>query len=79
MKSADDLSEMFACMFSDSAVAQKFAFGRTKATYTINCGLAPYFTKQLKETLETCGPYIVCVGESLNQVVNRGQMDLAFQ
>jgi hypothetical protein len=65
IKSAEGLSDLLARMFPDSAIAHKLTLGRTKATYIINFGLAPYFTKQLKLSLKTCGPYVVCFDESL--------------
>jgi hypothetical protein len=79
MRSAEGVGDLFAHMFPDSRVVEKFTLGRTKASYVINYGLAPYFTKQLKDTLTTCGPFVVLFDESLNQVVQRGQMDVVVR
>jgi len=79
MRSADGIAQLFSLMFPDSKVNQKFSLARTKASYTINFGLAKYFSNELKQILKTCEVCVVCFDESLNRVVQRGQMDLVVR
>ena len=79
MRSADGLSDLFAYMFPDSKTVQKFSLARTKASYVINYGLAPYFPSLVKEKLKSCGPFVVCFDESLNTIVQRGQIALVVR
>ena len=38
-------------MFPDSEVASKFALGRTKCAYFMNCGMAPHFKDILTKAI----------------------------
>jgi len=66
-------------MFPDSKVAEKFSLGRTKASYIINYGLAKFFAQELKDKLKSTESFVICFDESLNRVVQRGQMDLVVR
>ena len=79
MWAAEGLGTLFADMFPNSRPVQKFTLSRTKPSYVINCGLAGYFQRQLQDALKKGGPFTVCFGESLNKVVQRGQMNIAVR
>ncbi len=74
--SCNDLSKRFAQMFPDSEVARNFKQGKTKAMYSIRFGLAPYFFAQLKEAVKMSEYYVLCFDESLNDILQSGQMDV---
>jgi hypothetical protein len=63
-------------MFPDSAIARNFTCGRDKAAYLAQFGLAPYFTKTLKETVGNGKEFCVMFDESLNNVTGDKQMDV---
>lgn len=76
LNSCSDIGDTFKLMFPDSSVASKFKMGATKCKYIVNYGLAPYFSDELKDKLRQCDDYVVCFDESLNKIVQRGQMDI---
>ena len=41
--SCSEIRQLFQKIFPDSSIAQTFTFGKTKASYNISHGLAPYF------------------------------------
>lgn len=49
---------------------------RTKIAYTITFGLAPYFSRELLDVCSSCDHYVINFDESLNKVVDKGQMDV---
>ena len=51
-KSCEELSETLRCMFSDSHIVKGFKVSRTKAQYTVNPGIAPYFKTLLKTNID---------------------------
>ena len=75
MRSAEGLGTLFADMFPDSHLLQKFTLWHTKASYVINYGLAGYFRRQLQDVLKSVD-HMQCFDESLNNVVQQGQMDI---
>lgn len=79
LNSCDETSLVFKKMFPDSKIAQSFSMGKTKASYVINHGLAPYFQDVLQNYIKGCSDYVVCFDESLNKFVQRGQMDLCIR
>ena len=44
---SDHLTPLLQDAFSDSEIAKKYACRRTKATSTLNLGIAPYFQSML--------------------------------
>lgn len=48
----------------------------TKLSYNIVYGIAPFFRKQLLETIENSSHIVLSFYESLNKVVKKGQMDV---
>lgn len=69
-------SELFSAMFHDSEIATKFSCGKTKCTYLICFGVAPYFKELLCKTLSELDHVVCQFDESYNQVVKKSQMDL---
>lgn len=72
----DGLNDLFQKMFSDSEIARDFQMGRTKLTYLINFGIAPYFHEILLGELKNADYYSISFDESLNGVTQTCQMDL---
>ena len=54
----------------------KFTFGKTKASFNITHGLAHYFHDLVYNSVLQSDHIVVCFDESLNEVVQKGQMDL---
>jgi hypothetical protein len=63
-------------MFPDSDIARQIKLQRTKVAYTINFGLAQYFFRELLDLCSSCDHYVLGFDESLNKVVEKGQIDL---
>lgn len=63
-------------MFSDSQLAKKMKLQHTKLGYLLMYGLAPYFHNELIKEIRNYTDIVVGLDESLNKVVQRGQMDL---
>lgn len=76
MNTSSNSGELFRKMFPDSNIAKTFQCGRTKAGYVATYGLAPYFQSELLLTLSTAPYYTISFDESLNQIFQKGQMDL---
>ena len=72
----EDLSTTFQQMFTDSEIAKQFSLGKTKVSYVIVHGLAPYFHDNVAKVLNDCNYFVACFDEALNQVVQHGQMDV---
>ena len=75
-RSCDDLGEFYKDIFSDSLIASKFTFGKTKCMYTIKYGIAPYVKEKLSEKLSSLPYFSVSFNESHNSVLEMKQMDL---
>ena len=63
-------------MFSDSQIAKQFSCGKTKCTYLMCFGVAPYFKEVLCKTLSELDQIFCQFNESYNQVVKKSQMGL---
>ena len=61
------------------SIAQKFTFGKTKASYNITHGLAPYFHDLVYNSVVQSDYIVACFDESLNEVAQKGQMDLCIR
>lgn len=76
-RSCDGVADIFKQMFPDSVIANKFSLGRDKVRYTILYGLAPFFHQELLSVLTVNGTeFALSFDESLNKVLQEGQMDL---
>ena len=67
----EDLSTTFQQMFTDSEIGKKFSLGKTKVSYVIMRGLAPYFRDNVAKVLNDCNYFVACFDEALNHVVQR--------
>ena len=67
---------LFTAMFLDYEIAKHFQCGHTKAGYVAHFGFAPYFNDIFYSQIPTCPYYAVSFDESLNDVVQKDQMDL---
>ncbi len=55
------------------------ALGRTKITYGIAFGLAPYFKKAALERIQKSDVFVACFDESFNDYLKETQMDLIIR
>ena len=76
VNSNDQINFLFKRMFSDSTIAQNFKCHRTKLTYLVNFGLAPYFSSELLEELNKVDHFVIMFDESYNSVIKANQMDI---
>ena len=74
--SCDSINQLFQEMFPDSAIAKKIQIGRTKCSYVIKYGIAPYFLELLYKEVSASPYHVISFDESLNRSVQRGQMDI---
>ena len=63
-------------MFSDSEIAKSFKLSKTKCSYFINLGLAPYFKDLLVKEIKAANIFVVSFDESLNKFLQEEQMDV---
>ena len=66
-------------MFSDSVIAKSFTLGRTKFSYFINFGIAPYLKELLLAELKSSDFFVTCYDELLNRVLQEEQMDVVLR
>ena len=79
LRSCTGLKELFKVMFKDSESAKGFALSRTKCTYLINFGVAPYFRQELINSIETSPHFAVSFDKSLNRVLPDDQIDIQIR
>ena len=77
--SSSDINKVFATMFPDSKIAQKFQLGPDKLKYICNFGIALYFKDVLKEMLKKSDLYVICFDESLNDITQSCQIDVLIR
>ena len=53
-------------------------FGKTKCSYFINYGLAPYIKEQLEKYISSSPLYVVSYDESMNSVLQNEQIDFGI-
>ena len=61
-----DLNELLKTIFPDSQIAKSFILSKTKCSYYLVFGLAPYFKETLIESIESSPSYSVSFDESWN-------------
>ena len=75
--SSANTGNIFQRMFPDSKIAQNLSCGKTKCSYLISLGLAPYINDILMLKLgQSSVKYIISFVESLNKVLESEQMDI---
>lgn len=76
--SSSDTDKLFKKMFPDSTIARQFQCGKTKCSYLIRYGLAPYFHKQVLDAASG-EKFSLSFDESFNKVLEKEQMDLIIR
>lgn len=74
-KSCENINLTFQLMFPDSEIARKFTCGEKKCSYLSVFGIAPYFTKLLKDKAKSENEYVLLFDESMNQCLQSKQLD----
>ena len=74
--SSSNKSETFSAMFPCCDIVKEFACGKTKCSYIVNHGIAPYFRELLTTELSELEHFVTMFDESHNKVLKQGQMDL---
>ena len=77
-RSCSDVVPLFQLMFTDSIIATQVTLEQTKFAY-ITHGLAPYFHNEQLNSILQCRYLVACFDESLNNVVQEGQMDICLR
>ena len=75
-RSCANKSTLFATMFHYSKIARNLKLGKTKCSYVLCHGIAPYCNNVLHETLKKTTYLVVLFDESYNSSVKKGQMDM---
>ena len=70
------LSELFQSMFGDNGAIKHFSLCKTKCSYLINIGLAPYFKDKLLLVIKAFYYQSVLFDETMNSVLQEEQMDV---
>ena len=63
-------------MFKDSKIAQSFTLGKTKCSYVISNGIAPFFKDLLMGFLERTAFVVILFDVTFNSSIKKGQMDM---
>ena len=77
--SCGQINSLFSAMFKNSQIAAKMKFRKTKCSYFISYGLAPYIKEQLEKYTSSSLLYVVSIDESMNSILQNEQMDVAIQ
>ena len=78
LRSCDGISDCFKEMFPDSKIANKFSLARTKCSYMITYGIAPYFASLRLEDIKHSDNFSISFDELLNSLTANEQMDIAI-
>jgi hypothetical protein len=75
-RSSEFMISLFPSICPDSSIAKNLSLGRTKYSYFLCYGLAPYFENQLVKKLAAADEYVAMFDESLNKISQKCQMDI---
>ena len=75
LRSCLELNDLFKCMFPVGQIASKFSLSKTKCSYILNFGLAPYFIEVLLSQIKASSFFVISHDESLNKILRNEQMD----
>ena len=78
LRSCLELNDLFKCIFRDSQIASKFSLSKTKYSYIINFGLAPYFSELLLSQIKASSFFVISYDESLKKILRNEQMDCSI-
>ena len=73
--SSSSSAELYRLMFPDSAIAQKFQCGESKAKYITTFGIAPYLQLAQLKAVQASKNYVLLFDESLNHHLQSKQLD----
>ena len=79
LNSCNDLNSLFWKMFPNSDIARSYFMAKTKLSYVNNFGILTHFRTLLLEKLAKSKFYTVCFDESLNEIVQKCQMDFSLR
>ncbi|XP_063243096.1 uncharacterized protein LOC134542628 [Bacillus rossius redtenbacheri] len=71
--------KLFPIMFPDSSLASKMKMHKDKIAYSITYGLGPHFAKCVSHSVQKSPFYALSIDESLNDVCQKGQMDIVVK
>ena len=77
--STDDIGDVLRSMDPNSKILESFKMKKTKASYVINHGLAPYFRDKLYTEINASDMLVLSFDESLNDVVQKCEMVLVIR
>ena len=66
-------------MFSDSAIASSFQLSKTKCSYYVNYGLAPFIKDLLAKDIRSSPYFSVLFDENLNNILQQSQMNIQLR
>lgn len=70
-RSSDDMKLLFQSMFPDSSIAKRLSIGRTKVSYIVSFGLAPYLHQAVIDGVKLSEEFTICFDEALNKIAQR--------
>lgn len=76
LRDVECCSKLFSKMFPDSSIAGEIKLSKTKASYSIVYGLAPYFKNKLINDIKKCDFFVVGFDETLNKFAQKQQLDI---
>lgn len=79
LRSAASSASLFQVMFPDSDIARGMQLKKSKVSYVIVYGIAPYFKQQLVQEIQPCTAFVVGFDESLNKISQKQQMDISLR
>lgn len=79
LRDTDKTPLLFQRMFPDSAVANKFAMSRQKASYTVADGIGPFLEKKIIEDVSKSDGCFTLMYDETTTAQNKKQMDLLFR
>ncbi|KAL1476946.1 hypothetical protein MTO96_036125 [Rhipicephalus appendiculatus] len=74
--SSSHTGDLFRKMFPDSRIAKAFSCGEQKSAYVVCHGLRPFFLSSLKREVGQSDGYTILFDESLNDYLQKKQMDI---
>lgn len=75
LSACNDIGSLFARMFPDSDIAQRFSFSRDKFMFILTHSLAPHFQYLLDVELKASPYYVISVDTSLNKSTSNEQIN----
>lgn len=74
-----DICDLFKTIFHDSQIAKDMSISKTKCSYFISYGIAPYVKKNLLKNVQKACFYVISFDESMNSVLQEEQLDVILR